>query len=334
MTADQAISKTCAIGIDLGGQSIKAGVVDAAGTLLCRCNQPVDKTLSPSQAVSAMADMVKTLRADDAVSDHDLCGIGIVMPGYMNRDRSQLLFAANLPQLSGSSLLADLKNSLDLPVVFDADCNAAAVAEHAFGAGADVHRLVVATVGTGIGAGVIIDGQIPRTMYHIAGSLGHVIVNPQGPQCPCGGRGCLEAMSAASAFDREARRVQMGQSDTPLAAILHSGQPVTGEDLRSALDQADPVASQVVAHCGWWLGVGVASWCAIFHPDRVLIGGGLAGLGQPLLDAVRKGCLEVGQPRLTQQLEIGLAHFGMDAGLVGAAAEAMGFPRLQREPLP
>jgi len=316
----------CSIGVDLGGQSVKLAVVDADGAVHFRLRQPVDPKRSAGEIGRQIIELVRESSAEAGRRRLSPACAGVVMPGYMDRDRSRLRFAANLPTLSGSDFLADLRSGLDLPVTFDADANAAALGEYRFGAGRGVRRLLVAVVGTGIGGGVIIEGEILRVRDHIAGSLGHVIVDARGPVCACGARGCVEALAAGPALERRAAEMARSQPGSPLAAILAERGRLTGEQIGEALSEHDLAAVEAVRECGWWLGAGVASWSAIYAPEKVLIGGGVAALGEPLLDAVRDGFREVGQPDLTGRVTIEAAALGGDAGVIGAAAMALAEP--------
>jgi len=313
----------CAIGVDLGGQSVKLAVVDAAGTIRLREKATVDAARPAGDLARLIIEQIDQILSAARQRGLSPEAVGVVMPGYMDRDRTRILFAANLPTLSGSNLLSEISSAVELPVGFDADCNAAALGEYRFGAAVGVDRLLVAAVGTGIGVGVMIDGQIVRVRNHVAGSLGHVIVDATGPVCGCGARGCVEARAAGPALERRAAELARAGPGSSLAAVLMDRGRLTAVEIAAALREGDPVARQAVHECGWWLGVGVASWSVIYAPHKVLIGGGIASLGEPLLSAIRQGFHEVGQPMLTREVTIELAALGPDAGAIGAAAMVM-----------
>jgi len=319
---DRVRGQGCAIGVDLGGQSVRLAVVDDDGAISLRRQADVDAAEPGPHIIQLVITEIRGLLKDAGHEGFAPSAVGVVMPGYMDRDRTRLLYAANLPTLSGSDLLSRVKDAIELPVVFDADCNAAAFGEYRFGAGRGVDRLIVATIGTGVGAGVVIDGRILRVRNHVAGSLGHVIVDPKGPKCPCGARGCVEAFASGRAIERRASDLARAGPDSRLAAFLADRGQITGLEIAQALADGDEVAQRAVRDCGWWLGVGVASWSAVYAPNRVLIGGGMASLGEPLLAAVREGFQEVGQPDLTNRVTIERAGLGSEAGVIGAAAMA------------
>jgi glucokinase len=313
----------CAIGVDLGGQSVKLGLVESTGAILIRRQVPIDAAQPADLICRLMLDQIRALSREAKAAGRQPLAIGIIMPGYMDRERTRLIYAANLPTLSGTSLLADLRANLDLPVTFDADCNGAAWGEYYFGAGRGVDRLTVVTVGTGIGAGVIADGQIVRVRHHIGGSLGHVIVDPRGLTCACGGRGCVETVASGKALERQALAAAKDQPGSHLGRLLAERGKLTGKEISEALAAGDAAASRVVRECGWWLGVALASWAVVHAPRKVLIGGGIAQLGEPLLKAIHDGLQEVGQPTLVRDTIIEQASLGPDAGVIGAAGLAL-----------
>ena len=314
----------CGLGVDIGGQSVKLALVDGSGQILLRSQLAIHRDDSPVELIPGLCDQVAGLLSPGG---HGVAGVGIVMPGYMDKERTRLLFAANLPGLNGTSFLADLRGqlgkALGLRVVYDADSNAAAYGEYRLGSGQGCRRLIVAAIGTGLGAGVIIDGQVLRVREHIAGSLGHVIVQAGGTKCPCGARGCVEALSAGPAIERLAREAAERDGESRLAELGRQRGRLSCVEVSEAAAAGDQAAEQIIAQAGWWLGAGVASWAAIYAPEKVLFAGGVAGLGAPLLNAARQGMSETGQPRLVSGIELGLATLGADAGMIGAAMLAM-----------
>lgn len=321
---EQAVkSDQYAIGVDLGGQSVKLAVVDEVGVIQLRRQAPIDARQPADAIASMLLGEIKHLLDEARAKRLNPTTVGVVMPGYMDVGRTRLLFAANLPTLNGTDFLAKIKAGVDLPVQFDADCNAAAVGEYQYGAGRGCERLIVVTVGTGIGGSVMIQGRILRLWNHISGSLGHVIIDANGLRCGCGGRGCVETRASGPAMERLATQLAQADPQSKLAAVLNQNGRITGREIREALEQNDMPAVRAVRECGWWLGAGIASWSVIYAPEKVLIGGGIACLGEALLDAVRDGLREVGQPHTTRKVRIDAASLGSDAGVIGAAAMVM-----------
>lgn len=312
--------EVCTIGVDLGGQSVKLAGVDGSGQIRVRRQTPIDASRPVEELAGLMVSEIEAIQAQARAAGLAPTAIGMVMPGYMDRERTRLIMAANLPTLGGTDFLDLIRRGVKLPVAFDADCNAAAVGEYHFGAGRGAGRLIVVTVGTGIGGGVILDGRIPRIFNHIAGSLGHVIVDARGPQCACGARGCVEARASGRALERLAAERADAEPGSRLAALRAERGRLTGVEIGQALSEGDAAAAQVVRECGWWLGAGIAAWTPIYTPQKVLVGGGIIGLGEPYLEAVRAGLREVGMPHLANEITVDAAALGPDAGVIGAAA--------------
>ncbi len=313
---------SCTIGVDLGGQSLRLAVVDDRGAIQLRASSPIQRDWPAQRLTDHIVEQINGFLALTRDVGWSPATIGLGMPGYLDAARSKLLYITNLPALNGTAFVSEVKQRVALPMSFDADSNAAAMAEYRFGAGVGVDRLIVAAIGTGIGAGVVIEGRVLRIFNHIAGSLGHVIVNARGPRCPCGARGCVEALASGRAIEAAAEQAATLHPKSKLAELRSRFGPLTGVQITEALDAGDAAAGGVVRESGWWLGAGIASWAAIYGPHKVLIGGGMAALGEPLFNAVRTGLAEVGQPHLVESIIVDRASLGPDAGLIGAAALA------------
>ncbi|NLX14701.1 MAG: ROK family protein [Phycisphaerales bacterium] len=312
--------RRCAIGVDLGGQSVRMGIVDAMGMVHQPRSTTIDARQPAEMLLGLILDQLRSLIAEAVAHDWSPVGTGIALPGYMDSDRSRIVFSANLPTLNGSRLPAQIQKALPLPVNFESDGNAAALAEFRFGAGQNTKRLLVTVIGTGIGGGVIIDGQTLRIWNHLAGSLGHVVVDARGPRCGCGARGCVEAKASGRTLERLANERADAEPDGMLADLRQRNGRLSGHEIRAAAEHHDASAISIIEECGWWLGAGIASWSAIFHPDKVLIGGGLGELGEPLLAAIRRGLKNTGQPFITDHILIERAALRSQAGLIGAGA--------------
>jgi glucokinase len=311
-----------AIGIDLGGQSVKLAAVSDAGQLEAFRQVPIQASWSANEMVDFLLLQMDELGQAVGASGIEPQAVGVVMPGLMNDERTRLLFAANLPKLSDTTFLEDLASRIDMPHVFDADCNAAAWAEFRVGAGTGSQRLIVASIGTGVGAGVIIAERILRVRGHVAGSLGHVVVDPTGPGCACGGRGCVEALASGLAIERAAELRADEDPGGPLARLRDQAGRLSCEVLGQAAVAGERVAMEIIQQAGRYLGVAIVSWSTIYQPDRVLLAGGPSQLGDVWISAIREGIREVGPPRV-RDLEIEPAGLGPRAGCIGAGLLAI-----------
>jgi glucokinase len=298
-----------AAGIDIGGTKIAAGVVTAAGRILDRTRLPTPPD-DESATLAALFEVVDVLRARDPA----VAAIGLGAAGLVEWPHGNARWAPH-NSYRRLELRRLLHERTGLPTIVDNDANVAAWAEARFGAGAGSDDLVLVTVGTGIGGGLVLDGHLYHGEHGFAGELGHLIVDPTGDLCACGNHGCLEAMASGSTLGRLGREV----------ATL-AGRPglVTGEVVFAAAAEGDTTARAVFDRVGYWLGVGIASLVTIFDPDLVVVGGGVAATGDLLLTPARAGFERYVHARAHRDLPpVVPARLGADAGLVGAATLAL-----------
>jgi glucokinase len=304
------------VGVDVGGTKIAAGVVDEKGEILER--RRLESPATDSEAIEAtIAELVIELKRD-----HEIEAVGVGAAGFVDVRRSTVLFAPNLAWRD-EPLKAELERLTDLPVVVENDANAAAWGEFAFGGGKDVDDLLLVTVGTGVGGGLVLDGKLHRGAFGVAAEIGHFRVVPQGRLCGCGNLGCWEQYASGSALVREAReRLAAGGEDVEALLEWSGGDPeaVTGPIVTEAAQAGDAVAIELLAEVGRWLGEGIASLTAVLDPAVVVIGGGVSEAGDLLLDPIRKHFLANLTARdYRPHLEIRPAELGNRAGLIGAA---------------
>lgn len=306
------------VGIDIGGTKVAAGVVDADGTILERIRtETPDKSKSPKVVEDVITELVL-----DLSDRHDVHAVGIGAAGWVDADRSRVLFAPHLAWRN-EPLREALATRLAVPILVDNDANTAAWAEWRFGAGRGEDDLVMITLGTGIGGAALEDGRVKRGKYGVAGEFGHMQVVPQGHRCPCGNRGCWEQYSSGNALVREAR--EMAAADSPVAHTILArvgGQidEITGPMITDLAREGDPMCVELLEEIGRWLGVGLANLAAALDPARFVVGGGVSAADELLLaparDAFRRQLTGRGyRPEAT----IVRAELGADAGMVGAA---------------
>jgi glucokinase len=303
-------------GIDVGGTKIAGGVVDEDGRVLEQT-----RVESPARDAQAMSDAIAGLILD-LKQRHDIATVGVGAAGYIDKARATVLFAPNLAWRH-LDLKDQLETRVQLPVVVENDANAAAWGEFRFGAGADVDDLLLVTVGTGVGGGLVLDGELYRGAFGVGAEIGHFRVVPGGHLCGCGNRGCFEMYASGSALVRRTR--DSAEARSLLAAALlerADGDPdnVDGPMVTALAQEGDPFAREQLDTLGRWLGEGIASLTAVLDPAVVAIGGGVSEAGDLLLDPVRAAF----QANLTGRgyrptLELRLASLGNQAGLIGAA---------------
>jgi len=304
------------IGVDIGGTKIAAGVVDERGTILSQATEPTPATDATAIA-SAVATAVHRL-----CQEHDVEAVGIGAAGFVDAARKTVLFAPNISWVD-EPLADHVRSRVDLPVVVENDANAATWGEFRFGAGEDVDDLVLITVGTGVGGGIVLDGVLQRGSFGIAAEVGHLRVVPAGIRCGCGQYGCWEQYASGSALVRAARdRLAAGDPGADHLRDLVHGDPeaLTGRLVTQEAKAGDPLSVELLGDVGRWLGEGIATLCAVLDPGVVALGGGVSAAGDLVLDSARNALLRTlsaGAHRPCAELRI--ATLGNTAGLVGAA---------------
>ena len=308
----------CWIGVDVGGSKVLAGVVTSSGEVSRTELRSTPGRLVPVEAVEdALVDAVTAVAAGEP-----LAAVGVAAAGFVDSDGSRVVFAPHLPW-RGEDVRGRLERRLGTPVLLDNDATCAAYAEATYGAGRGARSMLLVTLGTGIGGGLVLDGRVWRGHHGMAGEFGHMQVVPDGAPCECGRRGCWEQYSSGNALVRVARS-RLGSEPTVLAELC-DGDPdgLTGPMVTEAAAAGDLVARAAFASVGRWLGVGLANLVAAFDPALLVVGGGVADAGERLLGPAREalaGSLVGAGHREVPPLVP--AALGPAAGLVGAAALA------------
>ncbi|MBD0689006.1 glucokinase [Streptomyces sp. CBMA123] len=306
------------IGVDIGGTKVVAGVVDGEGKVLEKLRTD---TPHKSRSARVVEDVIVELVLELA-DRHDVHAVGIGAAGWVDAERSRVLFAPHL-NWRNEPLQQALSERLRFPVIVENDANAAAWAEWRFGAGRGEDHMVMLTLGTGIGGAVVRDGYVDRGKYGLAGEFGHMQVVPGGHRCPCGNRGCWEQYSSGNALVRDARELVAEESPVVQPLLARAGgtvEGITGPLVTEAAQDGDPTATELLYEVGTWLGVGIANLAAALDPGRFVIGGGVSEAGDlligPARDTFRRTLTGRGfRPEAT----IVHAALGNEAGLVGAA---------------
>jgi glucokinase len=297
-------------GVDVGGTTVKTAVLHEDGRILV-------KRAFPTLAERGFADLAVRLReallemcGEAGIDSARVQGVGVGVPAFLDGD--VIVEAVNLGWRN-VPLRQHLADVLQLPVAIENDANVAALGEAWQGAGADARVALCITVGTGIGAGIIIDGKIHRGVNGSAGEIGHIVVRPGGLLCNCGNHGCLETLASATAMVREARRLQ-AEGRLPAEVEFEGAQPIF-----ALAETGDEMAQSVIDEAGRWLGYGLAITATVINPDVLVIGGGVSKAGELLLRPVREAFVEYSASRVHEAATIRLAKLGNDAGVVGAA---------------
>ncbi|ROR90460.1 ROK family glucokinase [Nocardioides aurantiacus] len=310
---------TLTVGVDIGGTKIAAGVVGEGGQVLARSRTRSPAT-DPPEIVRTIGELVRGLVAG-LPEGSEVEAVGASAAGFVDKQRSTLVFAPNLAWRD-EPLRDHLERELDLPVVIENDANAAAWGEFRFGAGEDVDNLLMLTIGTGVGGGVVLDGELGRGGFGMGGEVGHITMVPDGVPCGCGNLGCLESYGSGSALVRTTR--EHAATDPGAAALLEQAggdvEKITGPMVTAAAAAGDAFATARVVELGEWIGRGVATLTAVLDPNVVVIGGGVSEAGDLLLDPIRDSFARHVTGRGHRPLaEVRGALLGNAGGIVGVA---------------
>lgn len=321
-----------ALGVDIGGTKIAVGVVDAKGRILAKVRRQTQPD-HPESIDAAIADAVAELSAD-----YDVTAVGLAAAGFASSDRNRMTFAPNIAWRDyplGDKVREAIGRD-DLTVVVENDANAAGWAEFVHGAGVGTSHMVMLTIGTGLGAAIVVDGEMTRGAYGFAAELGHVRLVPEGHPCGCGQRGCWEQYASGSALTREARRAAVDRPVRAAALLeLAGGEPtaITGPHVTQAAMAGDELGVELLAELGRGIGAGAASIAAVLDPEVFVVGGGVIAAGDLLLDPAREAFEDLLTARHHRPLPPILpAAMANDAGIVGAAALAREAVPLHMEP--
>ncbi|WHT21258.1 ROK family glucokinase [Crossiella sp. CA-258035] len=306
------------VGIDVGGTTVRAGVVDDHGSVLdtARTATPAGQDALENAIASVVGQLTER---------HEVCAVGLAVAGFVTEDRRGVRFAPHLAWRQAP--VADrMTRKLRLPVVLEHDANAAAMAEYRFGASRGARVSVLVALGTGIGGALLVDGEVFRGAHGVAPELGHLRVVPDGRPCPCGKRGCWERYCSGTAL--AATTVELLATEPGLSTVLarepvRDGRGITGRAVAGAAREGDPLALRAFGELARWLGEGLALVADVYDPEVVVIGGGVSESAPLFLDEAREHyARQVTGAGHRPLARIRPAQLGDDAGIVGAAALA------------
>ncbi len=306
------------VGVDLGGTKVLVGVIGGERQVLYE-----DREGSAGQTGDELLNTLEReiRQALEAHPDVDAVGLGV--PCTIDRERGLAINAVNLP-IHNLPIRDEMRQRLDKPVFIDNDANVAALAEHRLGAARGTSNAVMLTIGTGIGGGLIIDGELYRGSTGAASEPGHIVIDFDGPRCQgnCPNRGCMETFASGTALAREGREAAQREPDSVLGRALAAGEPIDGKTVTDAANDGDSVAVAVVEEAGRRLGAGLSSLANIFEPEVIVIGGGVAkAIGDLMLEPARAELRSRALPPMNE-VPVLTAELGPEAGMIGAATMA------------
>jgi len=301
------------LGVDVGGTKVEVAVVDGASAI-----SPVQAPTA-LDSTDALLDGIEQLVRSVIDSHGAPTAIGVGVPSQIDFATGTVVSSVNIP-LEGVPLRDELQRRFGIPVFVDNDANVAGLAEAELVDGGPARHLVMLTLGTGVGGGIVIDGHVFRGATGLGAELGHMVVNAHGPECPgrCPNRGCLEAYCSGTALGRAATNFAEGHPDSPLAQTADDDGHVSGVEVVRLAREGDDPAIRLLNELGTWLGVGIASVVNVFEPEYVVIGGGLSIASELFLDAAIAEAASRALPAGFERVTIARAKGGPDAGVIGA----------------
>jgi glucokinase len=310
------------VGVDVGGSTMKGGVVDDSGKSLSAVTLPTEAAKGQEHGLRQMAETVRQAVKSAGLQVDQISAIGVATPGTMDIPAGMILDPPNLKPWQNVPVRRYIEETFNLPTAFQNDANAAAYGEFWVGAGKDVHSMVLFTLGTGIGCGIIIGDLIIEGEHSHGAEVGHIKIEMTNPrQCGCGRWGCLEAYASATAVVKRAREAlgtDGGQST--LHAVINREADLSSKAIFDAAAAGDRLAQKIVEDTAFYLAVGAMNMMHTIDPDMIVFSGGMIAAGEPFLERIRHHVRQLAFPVPAAKTQIRYALLGSDAGFIGAAA--------------
>jgi glucokinase len=310
------------VGLDVGGTTMKAGVVDDQGKPHSSVGLPTEAHRGQEFGLERMCETIREAVKAAGLTLDDVTAIGVATPGLMDIPAGVILDPPNLRPWRNVPVRAHVAAAFGKPTAFQNDANAAALGEHWAGAGQGVDCMVFFTLGTGIGGGIIQDGKVIEGRHSHGGELGHLKIEMTRPRlCGCGRAGCLEAYASATAVVKRAHEALNEEATASvLAERRHRHGELTARDVFEAAAEGDELAGRIVEQTAYYLAIGAMNAMHTIDPDMVVFGGGMTAAGEPFLERIRHHVRELAFPVPAAHTQIRYAQLGTDAGFIGAAA--------------
>ncbi|HEY3284402.1 MAG TPA: ROK family protein [Armatimonadota bacterium] len=307
-------------GVDLGGTNVRAVLTDRKGTKLKSARRPSLASGPGSGTVNQIVEAIQETLTDQGADASQLMGVGIGIPGIMDADEGILFWSPNFPNWSNREPIgASVGQKLGAPTFIINDARCAALGELGFGAGRGVKNMIMMTLGTGIGGGIVLDGKLMLGPQGSIGEIGHHTIDPNGPRCGCGNFGCMEALCGIGPIkERALRKIQSGRPTALLSLCGGDFSLIDPKMIGQAADSGDVLAQEVMDETGMYIGIGAANLINILNPERLVIGGGVALAGDTIMNPIRRTIYARAVARQRDACQLVLAELGDDAGVQGA----------------
>ncbi len=311
------------LGIDIGGTNIRAGIVDDAGQILGEARRPALADTGLRAAVDRAIEAALKAVENAGLSLRDLLAVGVGVPGALRSRDGICVYSPNFADSRGVQVLDPIRRGLDLPAFMLNDVAVQTLGEHRFGAGRGCSHMVMITLGTGIGGGAIIDGELRIGPTEGFAEVGHMTIEPEGPFCGCGNRGCWEALAARDAIVRRAiARIQRGEQTAIAEMVEGRLGSITPALIVRCAEQGDAAAIEVLAETGCYLGLGIANLIQLYNPEVLVVGGGIAQAGKLLFDPILRTVRARAHMVPASTCRVVASQLGDDAGIIGASVLA------------
>ncbi|MFB3880434.1 MAG: ROK family protein [Armatimonadota bacterium] len=322
------------VGVDIGGTNIRAGIVDDRGRILGEARRPALAEAGLRAAVGRAIEAIGEAIENAGLTARDILAIGCGVPGGHKSDEGICVFSPNFADSRNVPVLPPIKEALGLPAFMLNDVSVTTLGEHRFGAGRGYTQMVMITLGTGIGGGAIIDGELRVGYTEGFAEVGHMVIDPEGPFCGCGNRGCWEALAARDAVvSRAVTKLQHGRATAIADTVEYRLGSITPALITRCADQGDEVAIEVLAETGYYLGVGIVNLIQLYNPQVLVIGGGIAAAGRWLFEPITRTVRARAHMVPASTCRIVRAELGDDAGIIGGSVLAsIKLERLHSQP--
>lgn len=307
------------IGIDVGGTNVKIALVDENGKIIYSNSVPTYAQMGYEYTVNNIKQAIKDLMRETETNQADIQGIGFDFPGQVDYKTGVVKLAPNIPGWVNVPIAKMIEDEFHIPTRIDNDVRCAALGEMKFGAGKGCENFICITVGTGIGSGLVVNGQLVRGAANAAGEIGHIKLQMNnGPICGCGDTGCLEAFASGPSIVAMAQEYLKGGKSTKFREMAADGE-ITPYIVAKAAEAGDPVAKRIFEIMGEYIGMGLVSVINLLNPEKVIIGGGVAEAGELLLDPIRRTIQKRAMVIARESVQIVPAELGNSAGVIGAS---------------
>ncbi|MGE5584575.1 MAG: ROK family protein [Bacillota bacterium] len=314
------MARPLVVGVDLGGTKVATAAAGCDAAIVSRVTSPTEPERGVDAVVATIIESVEEAVAEAGATLDAVAGVGVGSPGPLNPETGVVTFAPNL-KWHDVPLGALMRQALGVPIYMENDANLAALGEARYGAGRGSKNMIYITVSTGIGGGLIFDGEIYSGSSFVAGEIGHMTIadEDEGPRCGCGNYGCLESLASGPAIARMARELIRHGEETMIVDLVQGNiELVTSEIVGRAALAGDAAAIAILGKAADYLGIGIANLVNILNPDTIVIGGGVSRVGEILLEPVREVVAERALRPAFEAVRIVQAELGPDAGVVGA----------------